>query len=424
VGGTVEAPPTVRRRWLVVLLALIVLAAGVAAAAAVVVWKHRHPGSIRGSASTEFETTEAPGATTRPQELVREIPWPTFGYDNARTHFAPDFHVRPPFRRLWEVRTHSLLEFPPVVAYGRLLVGSNAGRFLAIDAETGHIAWRKNFGRCIAASPAVGDNVVYQPLMDPSPCREHKEDAPGFMIALDADTGTELWRFRAGVIESSPLLVDGIVYFGSWDHKLYALDASTHRVRWTFTTGDKVKDGVAYRNGTVYFGSYDGKVYALDARTGKKRWSASGNENFYSTPAVAYGRVYIGNTDGRVYAYGAKSGHLLWARSTGKYVYASPAIWNKRVYAGSYDGHFYALDAGTGDVRWKFNAHGAVSGSATVIDGVVYFSTLSDRTYGLDARTGKKLWQFGDGQYNPGVADEERFYAVGYKAIYGLEPRG
>ena len=156
------------------------------------------------------------------------------------------------------------------------------------------------------------------------------------MVAMNAETGRELWRFRAGVIESPPLLRDGVLYFGSWDRKFYALDAKTHRVRWTFETGDKIKGGAAFANGTLYFGSYDGKVYALDARTGKLRWSRrAAPRNFYATPAVAYGRVYIGNTDGRVYAFGAKSGDLLWARSTGDFVYSSAAVWNRTVYVGS-----------------------------------------------------------------------------------------
>jgi outer membrane protein assembly factor BamB len=410
-----------RRRWAIALVVLLLLAAGVAVAG-VVVWKERHPGTIRGSASTEFETTEEPGATTRPEEVVREIPWPTYGYDDARTRYAPDFHLRPPFRRLWRVGVGSLLEFPPVIAHGRLYVGANNGRFLAIEAETGKVAWEKDLRRCIAASPAVGDGVVYQPLMDPSPCPEHKQDAPGYIVAMNLETGQELWRFRAGVIEAPPLLVNGVLYFGSWDKKLYALDANTHRVKWTFSTEDKVKGGVAYAKGTIYFGSYDGKAYALDARTGKERWSASSHGNFYATPAVAYGRVFVGNTDGRVYAFGAKSGSLLWARSTGDFVYSSAGVWNKTVYAGSYDHRFYALDAGTGDVRWSFATKGAISGAPTILDGVVYFSTLKGRTFALDARTGKKLWEFQDGKYSPVIADEERVYLVGYSKIYGLAP--
>ena len=237
-------------------------------------WNERRTGDVRGSASSEFAATEAPGATTRRRSEVEEEPWPTFGFDPARTKFAPEFALRPPFRRLWMVRGRSLLEFPPVVAYGRVYLATDAGRLLAVEATTGEVVWEKNLGLCLAASPAVGDGVVYQTYMDPYPCRKHVQDAPGFLVAFDADTGKELWRFRSGVTESSPLLVDGVVYFGSWDRKIYAIDARTRKVRWTHETGDKIKGGAAYDRGSVFVGSYDGKVYALDARTGKLRWAS------------------------------------------------------------------------------------------------------------------------------------------------------
>ncbi len=417
------------KRWLIAAAALLLLAAA-GAAVAVLLWNRQATEDIRGSSETEFVTSEAPEViTTRPPEEIRSEPWPTYGYDARRTRVAPGIRLRPPFTEIWMVRGRQLIEFPPVVAYDRLYVGTSRGRFLAVDTRTGEIVWEKRLERCIAASATVADGVVFQPLMNPLPCADPDRSAPGAVVALDADTGAELWRFEAGVIESSPLLVDGVLYFGSWDRRLYALDVATQRVRWTFETGDEIKGAPAYANGTVFIGSYDGKVYAVDAQTGEEKWAAEaqggigGPGTFYSTPAVAYGRVFIGNTDGKVYAFGARSGNLLWTQSTGGFVYSSPAVWRQTVYIGSYDERFYALDAATGDVRWSFEAGGQISGSPSVIDGVVYFSTLEQTTYALDARTGEELWSFPDGKYSPLVADEERAYLVGYTRLYGLEPK-
>jgi outer membrane protein assembly factor BamB len=415
-----------RRRWRIGLVVLLLLAAGALAGAWL--WNERRTADVRGSATTEFVTTQEPGTTTRPQEEVREEAWPTYGYDVARTRVAPDFDHRPPFERLWAVRGRGLIEFPPVVAYGRLYFSDIRGRFRAVDTETGSVVWRRDFGRFSAASPTVGEGVVYQPLMN-RPGTDRDRSA-GLLVALDADTGEELWRFRARVVESSPLLLDGTVYVGTFDDKLYALDAETGKVRWEVATGDDVKGGPAFAGGTIYFGSYDGNVYAVDARTGRQRWESSGQAglagagNFYATPAVAYGRVFIGNTDGKMYAFGARSGDLLWSRTTGGFVYSSAAVFERTVYFGSYDGRFYALDAATGDVRWTFDAKGRISGAATVLAGIVYFSTLEERTFGLDARTGKRVFSFPDGQYTPIVADAERVYLVGHHEVYALAPRG
>jgi outer membrane protein assembly factor BamB len=410
------------RRWLIVLGLLFCAAAGVAVAG-VVVWQDRKPpGSIRGSSSVEFVATEEPGKIVRPPEVVREIPWPTYKYDDQRTNFASAYDHRPPYRVIWDKWARSVVEFPPVVAHGRLYFANLGGRFVALDGKTGKRDWVRNFGRCTAASPAIGDGVVYQPLMDTYPCDPHDQSQPGFMLAMDAETGKELWRFKAGVIESSPLLIRNILYFGSWDGKLYALDVRTRKLKWTYSTGGELKGGPAYSNGTVYFGSYDNRMYAVDARTGKLRWSAGAEANFYSTPAVAYGRVYIGNTDGRVYAFGAKTGNLLWATSTGSYVYSGPAVWNKTVYVGSHSHRFFALNAGTGAVRWSFQASDVIPGSPTVMAGLVYFSSRG-RSYALNARTGKQVWTFSDGRYSPVIADDERVYFVGWQRIYGLAPR-
>jgi outer membrane protein assembly factor BamB len=413
-----------RRRVALALVALVVLAA--AGGASAWWWNERQTRDVRGSADVEFADAEPPG-TTRPEEEVREEPWPTYGFDAARTRFAADFDHRPPYRRVWTFDARRLLEFSPVIAYGRLYVANIAGDLFAVDASTGKSVWEKQFRRFSAASPTVGDGVVYHPLMNARD--EDRAKAPGYLVAVDAESGKELWRFEAGVIESSPLLVGRTIYFGSFDDRLYALDVRTRRVRWTYETGDDVKGGPVLLRGTIYFGSYDGKVYAVDARTGKLRWESGaqgglrGTGNFYATPAVAYGRVFVGNTDGKVYAFGARSGKLLWSHTTGGYVYSAAAVWDKSVYVGSHDRRLYALDAATGDVRWSFEANDRVSGAPTVLAGIVYFSTVGGRTYGLDARTGKEAWTFPDGEYTPIVADEERVYLTGHRRVYGLEPR-
>jgi outer membrane protein assembly factor BamB len=370
-------------------------------------------------------------ATTSTQTVARPAPrpfaWPVYGFDPARTHTAP-LKLRPPFRRIWVVRGDwSLMEFPPVLERGRLFLGTNHGLVLAVDAGTGRIVWHRQFAGCVAASPAVGNGVVYLGFMDPPPCRG---TAPSFLAALDARTGRSIWRFRAGVIETPPLLVDGRVYFGSWDHRVYAVDARTGRLDWSFTTGDRVKGGVAFARQTIFAGSYDGRLYALDARSGRLRWSA-GAGALYATPSVANGRVFVGSTNGRVYAFASANGRLLWSTPTGSYVYSPAALAGGTAYIGSYDHHLYALSQATGRVRWTFDAGAPISGAPTVLNGLVYFSTCGScssyesnprarRTFAVDARTGRLVWRFNDGEYSPVIADRERLYLTGFTALYGL----
>src|SRR5689334_7715760 len=221
----------------------------------------------------------------------RLFAWPDYGFGLSRTHAAPPLGLRPPFRKLWTVRGDwSLIEFPPVLESGRLFFGTNHGLVLSVDAAAGRVLWKRQFAGCVAASPAVGNGIVYLGFMNPPPCRG---TAPSFLAALDERSGRTLWRFRAGTIEAPPLLAGGRVYFGSWDHRIYAVDARSGRLVWRFTTGDRVKAGVAFAGGRIFAGSYDGRLYALDARTGKLRWSTGGLGGLYATPSIAHGRGFV-----------------------------------------------------------------------------------------------------------------------------------
>ena len=77
--------------------------------------------------------------------------------------------------------------------------------------------------------------------------------------------------------------------------------AGSPNVEWTYTTGDFAESSPAVADGIVYFGSGDHKVYALDAATGQPRWTHVIGGAVVSSPALARGTIYIGN-DNNVYA--------------------------------------------------------------------------------------------------------------------------
>jgi outer membrane protein assembly factor BamB len=101
-----------------------------------------------------------------------------------------------------------------------------------------------------------------------------------------------------------------MVYVGSADNNVYALDASTGAKLWSYTTGFFVESSPAVANGVVYVGSDypDSKVCALNARTGVRLWAYTASSGVYSSPAVANGVVYVGSDLGRVYAFGLTRG--------------------------------------------------------------------------------------------------------------------
>jgi outer membrane protein assembly factor BamB len=383
----------------------------------------KHQGrDIRGSSSVEFVQTE-PKAAKEPVGVI----WPMYGYDAARLRAPLGFKVHPPFRRapVWTFRAHALLEFPPAIAYSRIYIVNNSGTVFALHQQSGKVLWKYRTHRCSAASPAVGNHLVFVSLLNKPPCNaSHGVD--GKVIAFDAETGRIRWQRTIGPSESSPLVADGMVIVGDWSHDIYAFTAASGNLRWHFKAGGLVKGAISQSGNRVYFGAYDTHVYALDLHTGKQIWRASSQPRigrtgtFYANAAVAYGRVYIGATDGKMYSFGATTGKLRWSNGTGDFIYSSAAVWRGNVLVGSYDGYFYSFDAATGDIRWRFHAGAKISGSASVIDGVVYFSTLSGRTFGLNARNGKLVWSYPTGQYAAAVASKSRLYIIGYSKLYAL----
>jgi outer membrane protein assembly factor BamB len=224
----------------------------------------------------------------------------------------------------------------------------------------------------------------------------------GSVYALNANTGATLWSYAtAGQVDSSPAVVNGVVYIGSNDHNIYALNASTGVKQWSFAAGNVVISSPAVANGVVYIGSDDHNMYALNASTGTKLWSYATGSFVESSPAVVNGVVYFGSHDGNIYALNANTGAKLWSYTTGGPIFPSPVVANGVVYitgnANTINGAYnvYALNASTGVLLWSY-ANDAGDSSPAVANGMVYIGSADGYVHALNASTGAQVWR-----YNP-----------------------
>lgn len=96
-----------------------------------------------------------------------------------------------------------------------------------------------------------------------------------------ATTGEQKWMFQGGAdparhnqqgFQSSPAVVDGVVYVGARDAHVYALDARTGRLRFNFDARAYVFSSPALAGELAYFGSHNGRLYAVNATTGQLAW--------------------------------------------------------------------------------------------------------------------------------------------------------
>ena len=313
---------------------------------------------------------------------------------------------------LWSFRTDDSVWLSPAVSDGVAYVG--AEELYALNASTGELLWRYGAGYTrggsiprVGSSPAVAEGIVYYGSLN------------RVVYALDAKTGKLLRGYGTrSSVESTPAVVDGVLYVGSDDDHVYAFEVSSggslsrygvnEDPLWRYETGDEVHSSPAVADGTVYVGSNDGKIYALLAPTGELVWRYETGDAVYSSPAVADGTVYVGSNDGKIYALDASTGELVWRYETGDAVYSSPAVADGVVYVGSEDRHVYALDASTGELVWRYETVGGVYSSPEVVGGVVYVGSNDRHVYALDASTGELVWRYKTGSdviSSPAVAN-------------------
>lgn len=317
----------------------------------------------------------------------------------------------------WTFKAGGPIVTSPAIAAGAVYIGALDGHLYAIDQETGKEKWNFKSRMPIASSPAVvGDTLYFV-------------SSAGSLAALDVKTGKPKWvyaieyerKFEArnlhgypsaaqtipdawDLFTSSPAVAGGKVYFGSGDGNVYAVDAQTGTLLWKFATKDVVHSSPAVVNNTVYIGSWDSYLYAIDADTGQEKWSfKSGEDNtihnqvgFQSSPAVVDGTVYIGCRDAHVYAIDAATGRKKWDYPTSKsWVIGTPAVRDGMVYVGTSDSsRFMALDAKTGRLRFDFKAGAYMFSSAALAGSLAYVGDHNGRLYAIDAKSGKLAWEF------------------------------
>lgn len=239
---------------------------------------------------------------------------------------------------------------------------------------------------------------------------------------------TNSWLLKVGINNnSSPALSpDGTLYFGSGDHRLYAVSTDRY-IKWSFETGLQIKSSPAIADdGTVYFGSRDRKFYAIDP-AGKLKWFFLTDGWIDSSPAIANdGTIYFGSWDRKFYAL-KPDGAKKWEFPTAGEIDSSPAIGaDGTIYFGSHDKKLYALNP-DGTKKWEFPTGGQIVSSPAIdFSGNIYFSSVDGEFYVLKP-DGKKLWSCHTGgvtESSPVLGDDDTVYLGINEFVSALAPGG
>ncbi|RPI01666.1 MAG: hypothetical protein EHM64_15350 [Ignavibacteriae bacterium] len=197
--------------------------------------------------------------------------------------------------------------------------------------------------------------------------------AAGRQTQSNSASNAIVWNFKAGgAIYAAPLVVNGTVYVGSLDGNFYALDAQTGSERWRFATGNPIRSNAAAWNSLVCFESGN-TLYALNSQ-GSQVWKFTlyGDtlidqfieyDYFHSSPKIVNNIAYIGTDQGLVYGIDMNTGSQTFkCQTAGKSgIRVTPAVSGNKVIFGDWYGVMYAYDIATGNKLWEFDTHSIYS---------------------------------------------------------------
>lgn len=267
---------------------------------------------------------------------------------------------------------------------------------------------------------------------------------------VNAQSGTNpqlesiAWKFKtSGEINATPIILNDVLYVGSYDSCFYAVDLKTKTEKWRYKTGDKIYTTAVICEGIICFESGN-ILYGLNLN-GNLEWKFTLYEGsfvnqhdewdyYHSSPTVGGATVYIGSEKGLVFGVDAKTGSKVFQCQTPTAEFTietTPLIYEDKIYFGDWDGVFFAYNLSTGNKVWQYDTKNDLSHSGWVnaivtdpimFEGNIYFGGRSCNLYCVDPQTGAKKWMYHDSGNmwmlgGPTIADSTLFIGSSYQHI-------
>lgn len=261
----------------------------------------------------------------------------------------------------------------------RIYATSVFGEALALDASTGTILWRKKLGAPVRAAPTVANGTIYF------------TGSSNEVFALRASDGGELWKYqgtggRATIASSpSPAVAQGFVVIPTTSGEIISFTASDGLEAWsdaltssdptaTATNIGSVAGRPVIEGNQVIAISNAGRMAAFALNNGERQWTRdiSGSQ----TPWVAGDHVFVIVNGKTLMALSRRTGAVRWSKELPGKVWAGPVLGGGRLLAVSSDGQLASISAQTGEVLNTTKVGDAFYIAPVIANGTVYL--LSD----------------------------------------------
>jgi len=200
----------------------------------------------------------------------------------------------------WEYQVNGELMCPPSTGYGKLFIGTSDGNLKVLDEVDGSELWRIKLGESICASPLVESQTAFVPVGNT-------------LYAVAIQDRSVRWSFEAvGALRGSPVLFDNLVYIGSEDKHVYALDKYDGTPAWSLKLDDVVATSPSVSGLTVIVGTESGTVFGIHRNEGGELWRTDLGSPVSTAASISRGTAMIGTYGGRLHGLDMEDGNPLW----------------------------------------------------------------------------------------------------------------
>jgi outer membrane protein assembly factor BamB len=246
-------------------------------------------------------------------------------------------------------------------------------------------AWRFRTGNAVDANPGAAGSLVYAGSTDNN------------VYALDIANGKQAWKYPAGAVYAAPQAVGDMVCLATTAGHFYALRAATGKPAWTLDTGSPAvyKRTWAADGAAVILSSDTGPLRSYHAATGAAGPSFATQEPYVQALTAAGGVLYALDGLGVLYAFKAATGDEIWHRqllTQDDTAGTGLTVAGGTVYLGTVSGTLYAVSAASGKQQWTYHPGSGMESELAADDGLVYVKDNNGTLHAVAAASGKAAW--------------------------------
>lgn len=218
-------------------------------------------------------------------------------------------------KKIWRTDVDYTLTGGVGYGAGRVLLGTDGGKVLSLDAASGDTQWEVEVSGEVLAAPQTNGKVVIVQAYD------------GRLHGLSAEDGSELWAYDSTLPvltlrgTSTPVIYEKMAIAGFANGRVQAFDLETGAVRWearvAIAQGRSEIDRIVDIDGplvivgnTAFAVSYQGRVTAIDIGSGRKLWQEDASS--YVGVDQGFGNIYVSDEDGSVIAFHRNGQGIRW----------------------------------------------------------------------------------------------------------------